>query len=233
MRKTEEKIIGILGGMGPEATVDIFKKIVKLTKAEKDQDHFRIIIDNNPKIPDRTASIRNGDLKIVEYLCKTAKNLQRAGADFIIIPCNTAHYFVKDIEKVINIPIINMIKETVNAVKEAKIDIVGILATDGTIKTGLYQNEFSKIGINCVIPDYQSQKNIMNIISLVKKGFEKKLISKNLLYETKKLIEKKIDGIILGCTEIPLVFPYNDIKLPVFDATTILAKSAIKYAGGI
>jgi len=232
MKKSQEKIIGILGGMGPEATVDIFQKIVRFTKAKKDQDHLRIIIDNNPKIPDRTASIEKGDDSIVEYLCDTAVNLQKAGAHFIIIPCNTAHYFIKEIERAVAIPLINMIAEAVTAVKKAKITSAGILATSGTIKTKLYQNEFDRAGIHWVIPDIESQKNIMEAITLVKRGDDKPGISKKLLYEIKKLIKKNIEGIVLGCTEIPLVFPYSQVKISVFDATTILAESAVRFAKG-
>ena len=95
----KEKVIGVLGGMGPEATIDLFQKIVKLTPAKKDQEHIRIIIDNNPKIPDRTKAILyNGENPLPE-LVKTAQNLERAGADFIIIACNTAHYYFHKIQK--------------------------------------------------------------------------------------------------------------------------------------
>ncbi|GAH53208.1 unnamed protein product, partial [marine sediment metagenome] len=107
-----EKIIGILGGMGPEATVDLFHKIIKFTPAKKDQDHFRIIIDNNPKIPDRTAAILGKGEDPLPALQETARNLEKAGVDFIIIPCNTAHYFLPQIQKSVNIPVLNMIEET-------------------------------------------------------------------------------------------------------------------------
>ena len=99
----KEKIIGILGGMGPEATADLFYKIIKLTPAKKDQEHLRIIIDNNPKIPDRTKAILYKGENPLPELIKTAQNLEKAGANFIIMPCNTAHYYHHEIQKIINI----------------------------------------------------------------------------------------------------------------------------------
>ena len=107
-----EKIIGILGGMGPEATIDLFQKIVKLTPAQQDQEHLRIIIDNNPKIPDRTKAILHGGENPLPELIKTAQNLERAGADFIIIACNTAHYYLPEIQKTVNITIFSIMQET-------------------------------------------------------------------------------------------------------------------------
>jgi len=103
-----QKIIGILGGMGPEATLDLFHKIIKLTYAEKDQDHLRIIIDNNPKIPDRTDAISGTGKDPLPKLIVTAQILEKAGADFIIIPCNTAHYFISEIQQSIKIPILTL-----------------------------------------------------------------------------------------------------------------------------
>jgi len=228
--KDGEKVIGILGGMGPEATIDIFQKIVRLTDAKRDQDHFHIIIDNNPKIPDRTSSIENGDKRIVSYLTETAGNLERAGVDFIIIPCNTAHYYFEEIEKSVQVPIINMIKETVNQVIKANISPVGIMATIGTIRTKLYQNELKNNNIPFMLPGVNSQRNIMEAIMQIKAGNDKKLISKILYKEAKKLIKTGAKALILGCTEIPLAFPFDRIKVPVFDATIILAQSAIEFA---
>ena len=232
MEEMNEKVVGVLGGMGPEATVDIFQKIVHFTNAEKDQDHLHIIIDNNPKIPDRTMSIKTGDREIVSALTDTAKNLEKAGADFIIIPCNTAHFFLEDIEKAISIPIINMIKETVRDAVEDGVNPVGILATIGTIQTELYQNELEKNGVPLILPEPRSQEIIMDAIMHIKAGDDKKSIARVLYKESKKLIKRGARSFILGCTEIPLVFPFEKIKEPVFDATTILAQAAIRFAKG-
>jgi len=147
-----EKIIGILGGMGPEATIDLFYKIIKFTPAEKDQEHLRIIIDNNPKIPDRTNAILGTGKDPLPELITTAKNLEKAGADFIIMPCNTAHYFISKIQKNISIPILNMIQETANDVKRVFPDFkkVCLFASKGTYKTKLYNTFFDKLKNLCI-----------------------------------------------------------------------------------
>ncbi len=104
-----EKVVGILGGMGPEATADFFAKVIALTPAKRDQDHLRIIINNNPKIPDRTEAILAKDEALFPILVETAKSLERAGVDFIVIPCNTVHYFYEDLVREVSIPILHMI----------------------------------------------------------------------------------------------------------------------------
>jgi len=152
-----QKIIGILGGMGPEATLDLFHKIIKLTYAEKDQDHLRIIIDNNPKIPDRTDAISGTGKDPLPKLIVTAQILEKAGADFIIIPCNTAHYFISEIQQSIKIPILNMIKETASYVKNVfpSFKKVGLFASKGTYKAKLYNSFFNAKNIEILIPTPQ------------------------------------------------------------------------------
>jgi len=226
----DEKIVGILGGMGPEATAYCFKRIIDLTQAKKDQDHLRVVIDSNPKIPDRISSIEKNDNRILELLCETARNLQKAQANFIIIPCNTAHYYINEIASAVNIPVLNMIEETVKEINRVEVNAIGVLGTNMLIKTKLYQNMFDKYGIKYIVPDDESQKNIMGIIKLVKEGYDKEKIKNNLFLVTKKLMRKGSIGILLGCTELPLVFPYSKFNIPIFDSTTILAKAAIRFA---
>ena len=131
------KTIGIIGGMGPLATVHLFERIVLRTKAEKDQEHIRVLIDSNTNIPDRTKAILGNGKSPVKELVNSAKILENGGADFLIMPCNTAHYFIEEIKKNISIPFINMIEESVKFTydKYGKEAVVGIMATDGTIKT--------------------------------------------------------------------------------------------------
>lgn len=227
-----EKIIGILGGMGPEATIDLFYKIIKFTPAEKDQDHLRIIIDNNPKIPDRTAAIFGKGENPLPALQKTAKNLEKAGADFIIMPCNTAHYFISEIQQSIKIPILNMIKETAHYVKSIfpSIKNVGLLATKGTYKTELYTSFFKEKNIEILIPSPLEQNKIMDIIYKIKSSILSKEIKNQMIAISEELIKKGAEAIIAGCTEIPLILKNEDIKIPVIDPTNILAKRAIGEA---
>ena len=221
-----EKVVGILGGMGPEATVDFFAKVVALTPAMRDKDHLRIIIDNNPKTPDR---IETGFPVLVE----TAKNLERAGADFIVIPCNTAHYFYEDLVREISIPILHMIREVSYAVKASfpECQRVGLLATSGTIAANLYQTEFQKIGVEVVVPDPEYQTKVMDAILTIKSGHEKDRAREELTKVANLLIEQgRAQALILGCTDIPIVIKANDFSVPVFDSNSVLAKATVKFA---
>lgn len=159
-----KKTIGILGGMGPAATVDLFSLIVNNTVASCDQEHIHIIIDNNPKIPDRTAAIIGNGKTPVEELCASAERLYKAGADFIIIPCNTSHYYINEIRSSLSIPVIDMIEETAKAVRKKKINSAIILCTEGTKKADIYTMKFEEQGISVLYPDQIMQDEVNHII---------------------------------------------------------------------
>lgn len=227
-----EKIIGILGGMGPEATIDLFYKIIKFTPAEKDQEHLRIIIDNNPKIPDRTAAILGKGEDPLPALQETAQNLEKAGADFIVIPCNTAHYFLSSIQESVNIPVLNMIEETAKETKKRipQIKKVGLLASIGVYKSEIYHQRFKKFNIEVISPEEKDKEEIMKVIYTIKAGDLSKEVKKNILKITQKLIDKGAEAIIAGCTEIPLILKEGDVSVPLIDSTQILAKAAVQKA---
>ena len=227
-----EKVIGILGGMGPEATIDLFYKIIKFTPAEKDQDHLRIIIDNNPKIPDRTAAILGKGEDPLPALQETARNLEKAGADFIIIPCNTAHYFLPSIQESVKIPILNMIEETAKETQKriSQIKKVGLLASIGIYKTEIYHQHFKKINIVVISPEEKDKEEVMNAIYAVKAGDLSNEVKGNIIKIAQKLIDKEAEAIIAGCTEIPLILKEGDVSVPIIDPTRILAKAAVQKA---
>jgi len=228
----KEKIIGILGGMGPEATIDLFQKIVKLTPAKQDQEHLRIIIDNNPKIPDRTKAILYGDENPLPELIRTAQNLERAGVDFIIIPCNTAHYYYHEIQKTVNIPILNMIKETAIYLNQSSPHIkkVSLFATKGTYKAGLYEAHLRNLNIITLIPTETEQNQLMEIIYQVKAAQDLNKLKKQVIEIAQSQIINGAQAIIAGCTEIPLILKNGDIKIPIIDPSLILAQKAIEKA---
>lgn len=232
--KKKEKIIGILGGMGPEATIDLYNKIIKLTAANKDQEHLRIIIDNNPKIPDRSMAILKGQTSPLNALQETALNLEKAGADFIIMPCNTAHYYISSLKSIVNIPVLNMIEETakeINSIKP-KIKKVGLLATDGTIKTKLYFQALEKYSIKVILPEKEEQKLVMLSVYNMKAGKLTKKNKKSIVKIVHNLILQEAEAIIAGCTEIPIILEKEKLFVPMIDPTLILAKASILYAGG-
>ena len=227
-----EKIIGILGGMGPEATIDLFYKIIKFTPAEKDQDHLRIIIDNNPKIPDRTAAILGKGEDPLPALQESARNLEKAGADFIIIPCNTAHYFLSSIQKSVKIPVLNMIEEAAKETQQRIFPIqkVGLLASIGIYKTEIYHQHFRKFNIEVISPEEKDKEEVMKVIYAVKAGNLSNEVKGNILKIAQKLIDKGAEVIIAGCTEIPLILKEGDVSVPIIDPTQVLAKAAVQKA---
>ncbi len=227
-----EKIIGILGGMGPEATIDLFYKIIKFTPAKKDQDHLRIIIDNNPKIPDRTAAILGKGEDPLPALQETAQNLEKAGADFIVIPCNTAHYFLSSIQESVKIPILNMIEETARETQKKipRIKRVGLLASIGVYKTEIYHQHFKKFNIEVISPEENDKEEVMKIIYAVKAGNLSEEVKKSVLKVAQKLIKRGVEAVITGCTEIPLILKEGDVSVPIIEPTQIVARIAAKKA---
>lgn len=227
------KTVGIIGGMGPLATADLFRRIICKTDAHTDQGHLHVLIDSNSDIPDRTKSIvSNGDSPLVE-LIKSAKRLETAGADFLIMGCNTAHYYYRDICKAINIPFLNIIEETVNYIEKTYGNniVVGLLATDGTISTGIYDAYFQKANIKLITP-VLTQKNVMEFIY---EGIKKGNYSFNKKSFFEAVEELRVHGaevILLGCTELSSakdLFHFDD---DFIDPLDIIAEKAIQFAGG-
>lgn len=227
----KEKIIGILGGMGPEATCEIFRRIIKSTKVESDRDHIRVIIDSNSKIPDRTKAILGEGDSPVEEMVATAKNLQASGADFIIIPCMTAHFFIKEIQREVKIPVIDGLKETNQYIekKYPHIKNIGLLATTGTIATRLFQNAL--IDKKVIVPQERLQEEMVMEtiygINGIKAGNTSREVVKRLQDVVEILKGQGAEAIIAGCTEVGLVMSQKDISIPLIDPLTVLAEVAV------
>lgn len=231
-----EKVIGILGGMGPEATLDCFHKILENTPAERDQDHLRILIDCNPKIPDRTAAICGKGISPVPTMLDSAQSLTKAGADFIIIPCVSAHAFLEELQKQVDIPFIAIYDAAARTIEQTypSIKQVGILATSGTIQSGFFQKRLEQSRINAIIPEKADQARVMTCIYEIKatsSATGRENVKKSLLNIANRLLERGAQGIIAGCTEIPLILKSGDLNVPFFDVLLILARAAIKAAG--
>ena len=231
------KKIGILGGMGPEATLCLYNLIIKNTKAAKDQDHIPVIINANPLIPDRTLHIVYNRESPLPYLQEEASILMSAGADMIIIACNTAHYYIDEIAQVVDIPVLNMIDLTSSYISSRENGAdgvrVGILATTGTINTALYQNSLIKSGFTPLIPEGEDQERLVMEAVYGTKGVKAgyKRGAKLLLKEAAaKLEQRGAKYIIAGCTEIPIVLTDRDIDSTLVNSMEILAIEAIKRA---
>ena len=224
-------ILGIFGGMGPEATANMYQLIVQLTPAQKDQEHIPTLIYSLPQVPDRTTAIQSGDPSIVPYLVEGVTRLQRAGASFVIIPCNTAHYYHGRMQAAVGIPILHMIREAARAVVERypQCRDIGLLATSGTIATGLYEKEFALLGRRTIVPDESVETAcVMKAIARIKAGDTGGETEDLLAAAGAHLEAKGAQVLVLGCTEIPLAFNPGRAKVPVVNATRVLAEAAIR-----
>lgn len=234
-----KKVIGILGGMGPEATLDCFGKIIRNTPARLDRDHLRVIIDSNPTVPDRILAITGGGESPVPAIVAGCRVLEKAGADFIIIPCVSAHIFLDEIRAQSDLPILSIFDAVADAIIRDHPDInrVGLLATTGTIKGGLFQQRLARDGITTVVPDDAVQSKITAAIAdikMVQPLRNRSEITADLVAAAQSLILRKPDSvqaIVAGCTEIPLALSQAHLPVPYLECVTILARAAIFAAG--
>lgn len=227
-----EKIVGILGGMGPEATVDLFQKIVAATPAGTDQDHLRIIIDNNPKIPSRQAALLEGGEDPTPMLVSTARNLRKAGADFLVMPCNTAHLFFQPIVEAVDIPVLHIADETVaEALRRFPIlKAVGILASTATVRLRLYHDRFEAKGIEALAPSEDEQERVQAAIFSVKAGDKGPAVREAVREVGESLVARGAQLLVTACTELPLLLQDGDASVPVLDPTLCLALAAVRLA---
>lgn len=234
--RMKEKTIGILGGMGPEATLDCFDKIIRNTPARTDQEHLRVVIDSNPKVPDRTAAITGKGESPVPILAAGCRALQQAGADFIIIPCVSAHFFLEEVRQQIKLPIMSIFDVVAETIirDHPNIKTVGLMGTTGTITGGLFQKRLAADNIKTIVPPESQRIKVMAAIYDIKNSEparSRAQITSDLIAAAEDLISNGARGIIAGCTEIPLALKQDHLPVPYFDALSILARAAIIKAG--
>lgn len=227
-----KKAIGIIGGMGPEATLDLFGKLIRHTDASCDAEHIRVYIDCHTGIPDRTRAILAGGESPVPYIAESAEKLAAMGAEFLLLPCNTSHYYYNEICEKSPVPVMNMIRTAAEALQAEGVHCVGILATDGTLQSGVYQKELEACGIRSVCPAGEHQKAVM---SLIYDGIKANAATFDTAAVEAVLRELRTQGaerIVLGCTELPVAFTrYQITATDTVDATDILARVAVAAAG--
>lgn len=235
--------IGLVGGLGPAATVDLYDKIVKASPAKTDQKHYKVIVEQNPQIPDRTAYLLNGGTDPTLALYAACRKLEKDGADIILIPCNTAHAFFESIAPHLKAKMINMQQTTLEEIIEklGKDKPVGLMATDGTVKTGIYKNKADQMGITLVTPEPKYQALVMEAIygpKGAKAGFTNGVCREQLLEAGRHLVrDKGAASLILGCTELPLILDECELmdigeglKATIVDPTSAVARRAVKAA---
>lgn len=233
--------IGVVGGVGPAATVDLFNKIVISTDARCDQDHLKVVVEQNPQIPDRTEHLLRGGIDPTLALYATCKRLQDDGASLIAIPCNTAHVFVPRIQPYLTTPIVNMLQATMRHIRDTwpGQKSVGLLATTGTIQTRVYHEAAEAQGIELQVPDARYQLRVMEAIygpRGVKAGYTEGECAGHLLAAMASLVDQGAEILILGCTELPLLmredpaYPIAGKTVAIVDPTAILARTCVRLA---
>ena len=233
MKAQQEGILGVLGGMGPQATNTFYQRIIDRTQAETDQEHLRVLIWSDAKIPDRTAGILGTPDQaeaVYAALLAGAKLLEGAGCTVLAIPCNTSHYFVDRLQAQLHIPIIHMIRETVAAIQAMGKKTVGILATDGTVQTGIYQKELTAAGLTPVTLPERLQKTVMSIIYDEIKG-GKPVDLPEFLRIADALKAAGCQRAVLGCTELSLIKRNCGLDDFFIDSTEVLARETILACG--
>ena len=225
------KTIGIIGGMGPMATVDLFEKIVLATDAASDQEHFHILIDNNTDIPDRTQAIFGKGPSPVPAILDSVRRLTEQGADALIMGCNTAHYFLPQLRPHMTVPFIDMLEETASYCLRQGMHRVGLLATEGTCASGIYTQIFSRMGIQMVLPDEAGRSICHEVICQGVKAGNMHYDVQDFKAVLRQMEQDGVESFVLGCTEMPLAVKMYDVPGHFIDATQVLAEAAVHFAG--
>lgn len=226
------KVLGIIGGLGPLATAYYYELITNMTSVTRDQDHIEIWIHSVPQIPDRTGYIvgDSQDNPLPE-LIKTGSKLVELGAECIAMPCITAHYFHQDLVAGIHAPVIHLVEETVEYLRSRGVTKVGIMATDGTVRSGLFQQELERQGLTALVPDPEHQKDVMHLIyENIKIGCPPDM--ERFAGVAEHLRKQGAQVIILGCTELSLIKRDQVIGAGFLDAMEVLAVRAIEMCDG-
>lgn len=229
-----KQAVGVIGGVGPMATVYYMQRVIEMTKAGCDQEHINMLVFNDCDIPDRTAFItEKSPDNPLPVMVEDAKRLEAAGCEFVVIPCNTAHYFYDELEQAVEIPVVNIVEETIRYAKARVQDLscVGIMATTGTIVTGTYQKYAERAGLSFAVPDEDEQDLLMQIIyDGVKAG--KPVPRADFDRVANHLRAKGAQCLLLGCTELSVLkrdLPINDPD--VLDSIDVLASETVRRSG--
>jgi aspartate racemase len=217
------KTVGVIGGMGPEATVDFLRRIVAATPAADDEDHIHVLVDNNPKIPSRIAAIIDGTGEDpAPVLIAMARGLQKQGADFLTIPCNTAHYYLPRIADAVSIPVLDMVALSIAALSGIRI---GMLASPAVRKVGLYEARLREAGKEAVFP--VDDTPMLDIIRAVKAG---RATDAHRRIYARIAQSLEVDAYLIACTELSVLGAPEGVAKPVVDALDVLVAATVREA---
>ncbi len=226
------RTVGVLGGLGPAATLDFFARVLKATPATRDQDHIRLLIDNNPTLPDRNASLTRSGPSPGPGLIAMAKGLEAQGADFLVMPCNTAHAWFAEMQAAVSIPFVSLIGVTVEAVKRTGARRAGLLATSGALAAGLYQKALEQAGVGWVAPEGAALDALMATIYRIKVAPDDPANRTQMAAHARALVDRGADVLIAGCTEVPMALDAAEAPAPLVSSTDVLVERTVALALG-
>ena len=228
-----EKVVGVIGGMGPEATVDFMHRLVARTPARDDADHLHVLVDNNPKIPSRIAALIDGTGEDpAPMLCDMARGLQAQGADFLVMPCNTAHYYLPAIARSVSIPVLDMVQLAIQKLAVLSASRVGMLASPAVRKVGLYKARMAQAGLQALFAEAQDEDVLLAIIKAVKAGRLNDSHRQDYGRVAGHLLDSGADTLLVACTEFSVIGPPPDVAASVVDALDVLVDATITTARG-
>lgn len=235
MSDGRRKTVGILGGMGPEATVDLMRRVIAGTPARDDADHIRMVVDSNPRVPSRIEALIEGTGESpVPCLVEMAMGLQTQGADFLVIPCNTAHHYHAEVAAAVDVPVLNLIEMTARDAGRACPDLarVGLLASSALMRIRLYELWFEELGVGVLYPGSGVQQELMELIRAVKAGRYTPAQVGACDRAAEDLEAQGAQCLVVACTELSVVVERLHTDLPVCDAADVLARAVIHEALG-
>lgn len=219
--------VGVIGGMGPEATVEFLRRLVAATPARDDADHLRVVVDSNPKIPSRIAHLIDGTGEDPSpVLIEMARGLERQGADFLVMPCNTAHHYLPVVARAVSIPFLDMVRLAAQRVPGERI---AMLASPAVRKVGLYASRLEDAGKTAVFPDAADEATLLEVIRAVKGG---RAVAQHRRDYARIAVSLRSDAVLIACTELSVLGRPEGVTAPVVDALDVLARASVDAAGG-
>ena len=230
----DRRTVGVLGGLGPAATVDFLDKLVRATPAGRDQDHVRLLVDINPAVPCRNAAVAGRGPSPGPALAEMAKGLERAGADFLVMVCNAAHAFEGEIRAAAALPFVSIVEETVGEALRRRpgLRTAGVMASSGCLDAGLYHRAFARHGVAVMAPEAAARAEFMALLERIKAGRIDPEVRAGMQRLAAGLLNDGAEVLVAGCTEIPLVLQAGDLPAPLLSSTDVLVERTLAYARG-
>jgi len=230
----KDRLVGVIGGMGPDATVDFMSRILRATPANTDQDHVRMVIEHNPRIPSRQLAMRGDGENPGPVIAAMAARLESAGADFLVMPCNLAHAWQSDISAATNIPLVSIVDESVQSALNCSESesAVGLMTTPGCFAAGLYQQALTDAGRPLVLQSPDELLETMSLVERIKGGDQSGEIAAGLRNLATRLIDRGAKVLIAACTEFPLVLDETMFDVAFISSTDVLARKTVALALG-